>query len=151
MAKFKRMVRVASAFSVAIGVGLALASPAAASADPTTSCGNMTSNGHCMVLYYNSEMKGSSVSYSGGQRSDFAGDKFLTSGAGKGSAVKNNAASAKFLTTVGYWGTIYYNSYGVGPCDAFAPNHSTSRLKNTYNENASYYPGSVKPSGCYAF
>ncbi|WP_328900588.1 hypothetical protein OHR86_12165 [Streptomyces sp. NBC_00441] len=149
--KIRRMVRVAGAFSVAMGVGLALASPAAASAYPVAKCGDIQGYGACMVLYYNSGMKGSSVSYAGGQVNDFAGDKFLTSGAGKGTAVKNNAASAKFLSTQGDWGIIYYNSNGEGPCDSFAANHSTSKLKNTYNENASYYPSSWKPSGCYAF
>ncbi len=146
-----RIAKTLTAFAVAAGTGLALASPAAASADPTTSCGDISVHGYCITLYYNSGKAGSSVSYWGGQRSDFAGDKFLTTGAGKGTAVKNNAASAKYVSIFSDWGTVYFNSYGAGPCDSIAANHSASKLVNTYNENASYYPTNSKPSGCYAF
>ncbi|MFG3213816.1 hypothetical protein [Streptomyces tendae] len=144
------MATAVAAFTALAGAGIALASPASAGTYPQTSCG-LPSNGQCLVLYYNSGYKGSSTSYPVSAVNNFEGHKFLTSGAGQGQYLKNNAASAKNRTTQGWWAAIYFNSGQVGACDAIAPNAGASRLVNTYNENASSDTTTYKPSGCYVF
>lgn len=145
-----RLTAVGAALGAFAATGLLMAAPASASSDPVASCRNLTFNGQCLVLYYNSGLGGSSLTYEGTTSvADMAGDKFLTSGSGQGQYVKNNAASAKNMTSQGFWVSIYFNSYQDGPCDTIAPNKSTSQLRNTYNENASAHSG--KGSGCYVF
>ncbi|WP_328750787.1 peptidase inhibitor family I36 protein [Streptomyces sp. NBC_00285] len=82
-------------------------------------------------------MSGSHTAFTTDGVSNLAGYTFLSSGTGKGQAVKNNAAS--------FWNaspdsiaTVFYLSNFGGACDTFAPMASTDKLARTYNENASF-------------
>ncbi len=94
-------------------------------------------NGKCgdreACLYYNGNRDGSLTDYYFPDK-DLAGDKFLSSGAGKGQNVKNNAASAwnRDSTTL----RIYYNENYTGPYDSI-PAEGWENLVNTWNDNAS--------------
>jgi len=95
-------------------------------------------NGVCNIdevcLFYNSDVSGSFSDFYY-EVEDFAGYKFLTTGNGKGQAVKNNAASACNNDSV-LTARIHYNSGWQGSYDDIAP-LTCRNLTNTYNENAS--------------
>ncbi|MFC8225749.1 peptidase inhibitor family I36 protein [Streptomyces sp. NPDC057287] len=120
------MNRIVSAVAAALGATLLV--PLAASSAEAATCSSGT-----FCLYYNSGLGGSRFSLTNSAR-DLAGYTFSTSGAGQGSAVKNNAASAwnKTLCPV----TVYFRSNYGGPWDSFGYNQS-GNLVDTYNENAS--------------
>ncbi|MFD5101300.1 hypothetical protein [Streptomyces albidochromogenes] len=103
--------------------------------------------------YYNSGLTGSRTTFTGsgginGSISDLAGYKFLDAGAGKGTPVKNGAAS--FYNGSPTPTTIFFNSNANGSCDTVAPYTNAHRLVNTYNENASFMFG-ASGSNCYKF
>ncbi|HEY9408847.1 MAG TPA: peptidase inhibitor family I36 protein [Jiangellaceae bacterium] len=91
-----------------------------------------------VCLHWGSNFTGSYRDYLGSEW-DFAGDRFLSAGSGRGSAVKNNSASA--TNRSGQGATIYYNEGYTGPRDYVAP-YSRRNLYNTRNDNASmtHYP-----------
>ncbi|WP_433891805.1 peptidase inhibitor family I36 protein [Streptomyces sp. CA-111067] len=155
MKTIKRMTVVAAGAAILCATGLATAGTASADdgKGPYATC-DLSIWDVCTTLYYNSNLQGSHTSFFGSDE-DFANDKFMSSGAGKGQGVKNNAASAHYWMRggeTGYRGVIYYNSNWKGPCDAIAENASANRLHNTYNENASTTFGtSVFWDGCYLF
>ena len=84
-------------------------------------------------LYYNGNRGGSFIDYFY-EDGDFAGDRFLSAGAGKGQAVKNNAASA--WNRDGVRMRVYYNENFSGPYDEI-PAGQAENLVNTWNDNAS--------------
>jgi len=96
----------------------------------------LDSESNCGVFFYNSDLKGSFTAFRGSSVSDLAGYTFLTSGSGKGQAVKNNAASFH-NQSIDKIATVFFHSGYSGACDTFAPLTSGDRLHNTYNENAS--------------
>ncbi|MER5181498.1 peptidase inhibitor family I36 protein [Streptomyces sp. NPDC002896] len=122
-----------------------MAGAPAAQADAGSGC---IIGSSCLVLFYNSYQGGSSTSFRGSNVADFAGYKFLSSGAGQGQAVKNNAASA--TNDSAYAATIFYNSNYGGACDKIADYSYTTQLHNTYNENASFKWNSSR-TDCYVF
>lgn len=86
-------------------------------------------------FYYNSGCKGSLSDFAT-RKSDLAGYKFLTSGAGQGQAVKNNsacAANARLSANM----RVYFNSGYAGANDLI-PAGEYGNLTNTYNEDASF-------------
>ncbi|CAL9452694.1 peptidase inhibitor family I36 protein [Streptomyces sp. enrichment culture] len=103
---------------------------------------------YCMIFYYNSGYSGSKTVFRGFDHYSLNGYTFLTSGAGQGQPVKNNAASASNLAR--YNLVIYYNSNLSGACDSLPPISSAYRLVNTYNENASFGYGRYD-GNCYKF
>lgn len=94
-----------------------------------------------MLFFYNSNLAGSFVDFET-SKSDLAGYKFVSSGAGQGQYVKNNAASAwnydvRADETIIRASYVYYNSGYSGPSDYFKPGDGHN-LENTYNDNASW-------------
>ncbi|MEF3118894.1 hypothetical protein [Streptomyces chrestomyceticus] len=63
--------------------------------------------------------------------------RFCPGGTGAGKSVKNNAASAS-NTHSKYSATMYFNSGYKGASDRLGSGSFMSRLKNTYNNNASF-------------
>lgn len=112
-----------------------------------------TSETYCMSFHYNSGLEGSRTVFVGFDHYSLNDYKFLSSGAGKGQYVKNNAASAVNLSR--YDLNIYFNSNLAGACDSIPPFKSTGedsgdRLRNTYNNNASFGYGRYN-GNCYKF
>ncbi|WP_086560512.1 hypothetical protein [Streptomyces africanus] len=113
----------------------------------------------CLSLYYNSNQQGSHTSFVGyGDLDSLAGYTFASNSNGKGLPVKNNAASAFFLSkTPDESAIIYFNSNQGGACDwlwAQGGRYSiANRLQNTYNENASLRvkDGEAGRYDCYQF
>ena len=91
----------------------------------------------CALFYFNSGMSGSRTAFTDDGVSNLAGYTFLSSGAGKGQALKNNAASF-WNASPDHIATVFFKSNYGGACDTFAPMASTDRLAKTYNENASF-------------
>ncbi|MCW2784033.1 MAG: hypothetical protein JWP74_550 [Marmoricola sp.] len=86
-------------------------------------------------FYYNSGCVNSMSDFATA-RSNLAGYEFLSSGAGKGQAVKNNTAcvaNARLTANL----RVYYNSGYQGVNDLI-PAGEYGNLSNTYNENASF-------------
>ncbi len=113
----------------------------------------------CLSLYFNSNQQGSHTSFVGyGDLDNLAGYTYASNSAGQGQPVKNNAASAFFLSkTVDESAVIYFSSNQGGACDwlwAQAGRYSiANRLQRTYNENASLRvkDGSAGLYNCYQF
>ncbi|MCX4566305.1 peptidase inhibitor family I36 protein [Streptomyces albogriseolus] len=103
---------------------------------------------YCMVFFYNTGYAGSRTVFRGFDHYSLNGYTFLGEGAGKGQAVKNNAASAGNLAA--YSVEIYYNSNLAGACDSIPPYGKAYRLVNTYNNNASFGYGRYD-GNCYKF
>ncbi|MER8018014.1 peptidase inhibitor family I36 protein [Streptomyces griseoluteus] len=99
----------------------------------TPASASTCSENYGFELYYNSNEGGSSACFFVAQ--NFAGEVFTEAGAGKGQAVKNNAASAD------NWGgrtaRVFYNSNYAGVYDDVKA-HGWRNLSNTYNQNASW-------------
>lgn len=91
----------------------------------------------CAVFYFNSNNQGSHTAFTRDGVANLAGYTFLSSGAGKGQPVKNNAASF-WNASVDSIATVFFNSNYGGACDTFAPLADADRLARTYNENASF-------------
>jgi hypothetical protein len=89
---------------------------------------------HEICLYFNSDFQGSVADFGSGVP-DFAGKVFKGPGAGRGQAVKNNAASVCNSHPI-YAAVVYFNSHYSGKADVIPPN-DCENLRNTYNENAS--------------
>lgn len=89
---------------------------------------------HEICLYFNHDLAGSVADFAS-PVADFAGKVFKGPGAGKGQAVKNNAASA-CNTHPTYSAVVYFNSHYSGKADVIPPN-DCENLRNTNNENAS--------------
>ncbi|MEU1290638.1 peptidase M23 [Kitasatospora sp. NPDC005856] len=116
------------------------ASPAAQAAENNPNC--LGARAFC--LWYNSNQSGSvagwdlSTGFKGFSNLANAG-AFLTPGAGQGTPVKNNAASATYQ----YWGhctgnvQVFYYSGWSGPSDTIAA-CGNGNLVNTKNEDASF-------------
>ncbi|MCQ1577016.1 hypothetical protein [Streptomyces parvus] len=147
-------------FAATITAALATAFAGSVFLAPTASaatggnCNLSATSGECLILFYNSNLKGSRITFDTPAISNFAGYKYLGTGAGKGQDVKNNAASAIYGSTSSGddYGVIFYNSGFGGPCDQiYSGAAAPLQLKNTYNNNASYaaYPYSIP--GCYNF
>lgn len=131
------------------GFTLGMAPPSQASAHLT--CPDTET--YCMKFYYNSGIAGSYTVFRGFDHYSLNGYTFLSSGAGQGQAVKNNAASAVNLAP--YNLVIYFNSNLAGACDALpafgdTDNGPGQRLQNTYNDNASFGYGRYD-GNCYKF
>ncbi|MFD5517661.1 peptidase inhibitor family I36 protein [Streptomyces sp. NPDC127066] len=141
--------RAISTSVVPLAAAIALVIPTAGSASATASTGCNASGTHngCIRLFYNSDRAGSST-YFDANVSDLAGYTFLTSGTGKGNAVKNNAASA--LNDSPTMVTIYYNSGYVGACDTLSAYAISDKLHYTYNNDASFRWDYTR-SDCYDF
>lgn len=137
--------KIFAALSVPLAAAAVLGTAPQASAASGTSCGG---DGHCLRLFYNSNRAGSSIYFWGSDVADLAGYKFLTSGAGQGTAVKNGAASADNGSP--YPTTIFFNSNYGGSCDTLTDYAIASRLQNTYNNDASFRFNYTK-STCYKF
>lgn len=91
-------------------------------------------NANEFVFYYNSYWAGSFSDFAG-NKSNLAGYEFLSNGAGKGQAVKNNSASADNYRNQA--ARVYFNS-GYGGVNDLVPALTGVQLTNTYNENASF-------------
>lgn len=87
-----------------------------------------------MVFYYNSGCVNSRSDFAAA-KANLAGYVFLTNGAGKGQAVKNNSACV--WNTKAQYAQVFFNSNYQGPDDLVPPN-TIRDLTNTYNENASF-------------
>ncbi|MET7288401.1 hypothetical protein [Streptomyces sp. NPDC005573] len=135
-----------SATPLAAAIALVIPTAGIASASADISC---VSAGHdgCLRLSYNSNEEGSQT-YFNTNVSDLAGYTFLTSGSGKGTSVKNNAASAANFSPGIV--TIYYNSGYVGACDTLSDWAISDKLHYTYNEDASFRWDYTR-SDCYNF
>ncbi|MFJ4771674.1 hypothetical protein ACIP88_21620 [Streptomyces uncialis] len=144
MRAFRKSISLALAIPAAVTVVLGMAPQA--QADAGTGCPNWEYD--CGEFYFNSHQTGSRVVFRGTNVPDLAGYHFLTSGAGKGQLVKNNAAS--FHNASVRDAAVFFNSGYTGPCDSFAKRTGTARLKNTYNDNASLRFGAA-PSNCHRF
>ncbi|GGT57221.1 hypothetical protein ABT368_10555 [Streptomyces althioticus] len=136
-------------------VNIGAASPASAAIDVGGNCPE-----RCLTLFYNTGYKGSRfvISYNGSGTNgipNLAGYNFVTSGAGQGQPVKNNAASAyATFPGVGTSWVVYYNSGYGGACDAIRAYQEIEyayQLVNTYNNNASARFLTYTPSDCYRF
>lgn len=90
---------------------------------------------HEVCLYYNSNCQGSFADFQV-DIPDFAPYRFLSSGAGRGQGVKNNAASARNKDT-NWIADIHFNSNYGGVRDRIPKASGCRNLVNTYNENAS--------------
>lgn len=145
----------------AVGISAALISLTAVSqASALTGTGASCENVRpCLSLYFNSNQLGSHTDFVGyGDLDNLAGYTFASNSTGQGQPVKNNAASAFFLSkTVDESAVIYFNSNQGGACDwLWAQGDRASaadRLQRTYNENASLRvkDGSAGLSNCYQF
>jgi hypothetical protein len=102
-------------------------------------------NGVCeageFCLYYLANMQGS-VSDFNGSISNYGDSQptcydFKGPGAGKGQCVKNNAVSAKNLTTSNQV-TVYFNSGFGGISDTYLPGESGNFIAAMQNQNASH-------------
>ncbi|MCW2783255.1 MAG: hypothetical protein JWR35_3704 [Marmoricola sp.] len=116
------------AVAAALGMTMIGAPANAAGQDGTINSGEF-------VFYYNSGCVNSYSDFAGSKKT-LSGYTFLSSGAGHGQAVKNNAACA-FNANVDYDAKVFYNSYCGGANDLI-PAWSVVDLTNTYNENASF-------------
>jgi hypothetical protein len=137
--------------TAAATAGLVLGTAPQSQAYASLTCPN--SETYCMVFYYNSGTAGSRTVFVGFDHYSLNGYTFLGDGAGKGQAVKNNAASA--INLAPYNLVIYYNSNLAGACDAIPAFKSTDngpggRLQKTYNNNASFGYGRYD-GDCYKF
>lgn len=100
-------------------------------------------NGNCetheLCLFYNSNVTRSFHDFNS-PVGNFSGYTFLSSGSGRGSTVKNNAASARNKAVLCN-ARIYYNSNYSGAYDSIKDG-TWANLSNTYNNNASFdWPG----------
>ncbi|MFD9769039.1 peptidase inhibitor family I36 protein [[Kitasatospora] papulosa] len=139
--------RVIAALSVPVTAATLLVAAPSASAAAGSSC-DLSAGTGCLRLYYNSNRQGSSTYFYGSNVSNFASYTFLTSGAGKGVTVKNNAASA--INDANSSTTIFYNSNYSGACDTLTFYAIADQLRNTYNNNASF-KFDTSGSSCYKF
>lgn len=117
----------AAAMSVGV-VGFAASPASAAGQDGVLNTGEMG-------FYYNSGCT-NSMSDFGAKKASLAGYVFLSNGAGKGQAVKNNAACAANARLTQN-ARVYYNSDYKGLNDLI-PAGQYGNLTNTKNENASF-------------
>lgn len=92
------------------------------------------SNDEEFIFYYNSGLGGSLSDFSAA-KADLAGFTFVSSGAGQGQYLKNNAASVN--NRRGEAARVYYNSNYAGAYDHVNAD-SSRNLVNTYNNNASF-------------
>ncbi|MFJ4773228.1 peptidase M23 [Streptomyces uncialis] len=135
MNRSRRAMTVAAGLAVSLGFGMVAATPAAAA--------TCSPNDVCLWLYYNSESNGARLLVKS-NISNLAGYTFSGPGAGAGTAVKNNAASATFRADNNFYassGSIFFNSGYSGPCDQLMSMENgikfSPRLVRTYNDNAS--------------
>lgn len=139
--------RIAAALSVPLTAATLLVAAPPASAASGTYC-DLSAGTGCLRLYYNTNRQGSSTYFYGSNVSNFASYTFLTSGAGKGLSVKNNAAAA--ANDANSSTTIFYNSNYGGACDTVSLYSNADQLHNTYNNNASF-KFNYSRSDCYKF
>lgn len=135
-------------FIAALPVVAAFATVLPTSTAASASAGISCTATNCARFFYNSNRQGSSTYFNADNVPDFAGYTFLTSGTGKGLAVKNNAASA--LNDSPNLMTVYYSSNYGGACDTLSAYAIADQLHYTYNENASFR-WNVTRSDCYDF
>lgn len=134
--KLTRPAAVAAAV-LALGASMLTSAPAATAAARNGVC---ESGEFC--LYYNSDQQGSRVDLVNSQRDYGSGSgciTFVSSGAGQGQCVKNNAASARNLT--GRPVFVFYNSDFGGTYDEIPAGASANLNANVYNNNASQIVG----------
>ncbi|WP_203453536.1 peptidase inhibitor family I36 protein [Jiangella aurantiaca] len=125
-----RRLAAAAAATILTSVLVAGASPTASAAEHDGACQGLE-----LCLYYNSGQAGALHDFRY-RVSDFAPYRFLGTGTGAGSPVKNNAASA--ANRDGYFtARVYFNSGYAGPADDVPP-LSARNLGDTYNDNASF-------------
>jgi len=91
-------------------------------------------NSNELTFYYNSGCANSRSDFATA-KSSLAGYVFLSTGAGKGQAVKNNSACV--WNTKAQYAQVFFNSGFSGPDDLVPPN-TVRDLTNTYNDNASF-------------
>lgn len=103
-------------------------------------------NGVCesgeVCLYYNSGASGSVADFTGSVRSYGTGSgcaKFVGAGNGRGTCVKNNAASVWNRTSVPV--TIFYKSNWSGAIDSFNAGQKANLRAGLKNENAGHVIG----------
>jgi len=125
-----RRIAACVALTAAVSGGLVVATTGEASAAAQDGVVNSAE----MVFYYNSGCAGSRSDFAA-KKSNLAGYVFLTTGAGKGQAVKNNSACV--WNTKGQYAQVFFNSGYTGPDDLVPPN-TIRDLTNTYNDNASF-------------
>lgn len=119
---------------------------------------NCAHNDETLCLFYNSNNVGSHIGIYGTVNYSLIpwtcpsdgcrAYNFVTSGAGSGTAVKNNAASV-YNENSGSTYYVFYNSNQQGPDDYWAPMGLGTwfgNLNNTYNENASQQCTQCGPS-----
>ncbi|MEU7375425.1 peptidase inhibitor family I36 protein [Streptomyces albidoflavus] len=116
-------------------IALAMAGAGVIELAAPASAATNTCNPSHFCLFYNSDKQNAYYPF-WDDVSDFAGYTFKGAGAGSGTAVKNNAASAQNLQT-GLVARVYFNSNYGGVYDNVAPT-SWRNLSNTYNDNASF-------------
>ncbi|MFG2317761.1 peptidase inhibitor family I36 protein [Streptomyces tendae] len=132
--------------TVAATAGLVVGIAPQSQASASLTCPD--SETYCMMFYYNTGYAGSYTVFRGFDHYSLNGYTYLAAGAGKGQAVKNNAASASNLAR--YSLEIYYNSNLAGACDSIPAYSGAYKLVNTYNENASFGYGRYD-GNCYKF
>ncbi|MEU0133461.1 hypothetical protein ABZ172_05395 [Streptomyces sp. NPDC006296] len=139
--------RIVAALSVPLTAATLLVAAPTANAAAGSSC-DLSSGTGCLRIFYNSNRQGSSTYFYGSNVSNFANYTFLTSGAGKGLTVKNNAAAA--INDASSSTTIFFNSNYGGACDTLTYYAIADQLRNTYNNNASF-KFDYSASSCYKF
>ncbi|MFB7274579.1 hypothetical protein [Streptomyces sp. NPDC056244] len=135
IAKFRRSMQITMAAAAGALIVTLSAGPASAGTGSGWCQANSYTN--CATLFYNSDFSGASLDVWNQNIPDFAPYSYSGGGAGSGQGVKNNAASALNRNSNSS-ATIWFFSGYSGPCDTMRPERGTdSRLRNTYNENAS--------------
>lgn len=123
----------------AAGVAALLTSLALVAGFAPPAAASVAHNGVCegleLCFFYNSNRGGAKHDFRY-KVSDLAPYRFIAPGAGAGTPVKNNAASAR--NRDGYFtARVYYNSGYAGPADDVRP-LTWRNLADTYNDNASF-------------
>lgn len=111
-------------------------------ATPQSATAATARNGVCetgeVCLYYHSDYTGSMVDLAGDVR-DYAGITFVSSGDGRGQAVKNNTASVR--NKAGSPVTIFYNANYGGVFQRIGAGASANLVTGIKNDNASQIVG----------
>ncbi|MFD5029777.1 hypothetical protein ACFWM0_05015 [Streptomyces sp. NPDC058405] len=134
-AKFRRSMQM----TIAAAAGTLIVALTAGPASAGTGSGYCQSNSYtnCATIFYSSDFSGASLDVWNQNIPDFAPYSYSGGGAGSGQGVKNNAASALNRNSNSSATIWFYSGYS-GPCDTMRPENGTdTRLRNTYNENAS--------------
>ncbi|MFJ3642432.1 peptidase inhibitor family I36 protein [Streptomyces sp. NPDC090108] len=143
--KMKMWSKAAVAGAAMTAAALAFATPASASSPK---------NGSCEIIevcyYYNSDYAGSMIDYEGDEYSHHD-DHFISSGAGQGQVVGNNAASVYCNDGPLFSCTTYFNSGYAGDSYTILGGKRANLpawLKNNNASSSLWYSGGCSGPGC---